>query len=226
MPSVMRPQPRPVDLREVLPDSSVGEGVGGVMVTGITHDSRDVQHGDLYAALPGRITHGARFAATAVAAGAVAVVTDATGADQCGDLEVPVVVLGDPRAALGGIAARVYGEPARDLVMIGITGTNGKTTVATMVESGLREAGRRTGMVGTVGVMVDGVRHPAARTTPEATDLHAILAVMRESGVDAVVMEVSSIAIEEGRVDGIRYDVGAFTNLTQDHLDYHGTMER
>ena len=226
MPSVMRPQPRPVDLQEVLPDPARGAAVRGLTVTGITHDSREVQPGDLYAALPGRITHGARFAAAAVGLGAVAVVTDATGEAECRDLDVPVVVLDDPRAALGGMAARVYGEPARDLVMIGITGTNGKTTVATMVESGLRAAGRRTGMVGTVGVTIDGVRHPAARTTPEATDLQAILAVMRESGVDAVVMEVSSIAIEEGRVDGIRYDVGAFTNLTQDHLDYHGTMER
>ena len=226
MPSVMRPQPRPVDLREVLPDPS-GIGVAeAVVVTGITHDSRDVQPGDLYVALPGRITHGARFAAAAVKQGAVAVVTDPSGAEQCRALGVPSVVLDDPRSALGRMAARVYGEPTRDLVMIGITGTNGKTTVATMVESGLRAAGRRTGMVGTVGVTVDGVRHPAARTTPEATDLQAILAVMRDAGVDAVVMEVSSIALEEGRVDGIRYDVAAFTNLTQDHLDYHGTMER
>ena len=109
--------------------------------------------------------------------------------------------------------------------MLGITGTNGKTTVASMVESGLRAAGQDDGLIGTVGMRVAGEAYPGARTTPEATDLHAALAVMRERGVESVVMEVSSIAVEERRIDGVRYDVAAFTNLSQDHLDYHGTME-
>lgn len=194
-------------------------------VSGVTLDSRAVLPGDLYAALPGRVTHGARFARAAVEAGAVAVLTDAEGARLCTDIGVPVVVVESPRQVLGGVAARVYGEPARGLQMVGITGTNGKTTVASMVEAGLRAAGRTTGLIGTVGMRVAGEAFAGARTTPEATDLHAALAVMRERGVESVVMEVSSIAIEECRVDGVHYDVAAFTNLSQDHLDYHGTME-
>ena len=226
----MRPQPRPVALADVLPRGIAVDAAGpvpsaDVHVTGVTLDSRTVQPGDLYAALPGHVTHGARFVQAAVAAGAVAVLTDPAGAEECSAAGVPVVVVNSPRAVLGEVSARVYGEPAGDLVLIGVTGTNGKTTVASMIESGLRAAGRRTGMIGTVGVLVDGMRYPGARTTPEATDLHAALAVMRDHGVDAVVMEVSSIALEEGRVDGVRYDVAAFTNLSQDHLDYHGTME-
>jgi UDP-N-acetylmuramoyl-L-alanyl-D-glutamate--2,6-diaminopimelate ligase len=196
-----------------------------VLVSGVTLDSRAVLPGDLYAALPGRLTHGARFARAAVDAGAVAVLTDADGAGLYAGAGVPVFVVDHPRQVLGSVAARVYGEPARALQMLGITGTNGKTTVASMVESGLRAGGRTTGLIGTVGMRVAGQAFPGARTTPEATDLHAALAVMREQGVESVVMEVSSIAVEESRVDGVRFDVAAFTNLSQDHLDYHGTME-
>ena len=161
----------------------------------------------------------------AVDAGALAVLTDSEGAGLCADAGVPVFVVEGPRQVLGDVAARLYGRPADELQMLGITGTNGKTTVASMVESGLRAAGRTTGLIGTVGMRVAGEAYPGARTTPEATDLHAALAVMRERGVQSVVMEVSSIAVEERRIDGVRYDVAAFTNLSQDHLDYHGTME-
>jgi UDP-N-acetylmuramoyl-L-alanyl-D-glutamate--2,6-diaminopimelate ligase len=224
MASAFRPEPRPIRLVEVLPGEVIGT-VGATVITGITLDSRAVVPGDLYAALPGHQTHGARFAESAVAAGAVAIVTDAAGAPDCDGLGIPVVVIAQPRARLGEIAATVYGHPASDLQVLAITGTNGKTTVAAMVESGLRAAGRMTGIIGTMGVQVAGVPYPGARTTPEAPDLHAILGVMRDAGVDSVVMEVSSIAIDEFRVDGLRYDVAAFTNLTQDHLDYHHTME-
>ena len=196
-----------------------------VLVSGVTLDSRGVVPGDLYAALPGHVTHGARYVRAAVDAGALAVLTDAEGAGLCADAGVPVFVVDGPRQVLGAVAARLYGRPADGLQMLGITGTNGKTTVASMVESGLRAAGRTTGLIGTVGMRVAGEAYPGARTTPEATDLHAALAVMRERGVQSVVMEVSSIAVEEHRIDGVRYDVAAFTNLSQDHLDYHGTME-
>jgi UDP-N-acetylmuramoyl-L-alanyl-D-glutamate--2,6-diaminopimelate ligase len=194
-------------------------------IGGVCLDSRSVHAGDLYAALPGHVTHGARFAADAVSAGAVAVLTDEGGAAEVAALGVPVIVVPEPRSRLGGIAAAAYGRPADALQVLGVTGTNGKTTVAAMVESGLTAAQRLAGLVGTVGVRLGAVKYAGVRTTPEATDLHALLAVMRAMGADSVVMEVSSIALEEHRVDGIEFDVAGFTNLTQDHLDYHGTME-
>jgi UDP-N-acetylmuramoyl-L-alanyl-D-glutamate--2,6-diaminopimelate ligase len=134
------------------------------------------------------------------------------------------VVVADPRYAMGEAAAWVYGDPAADMTLLGITGTNGKTTTMYLVDAGLRTAGRRTGLVGTIETRIADDVVPSARTTPEATDLHALLAVMRERGVDAVTMEVSSHALALGRVDGVRFDVGAFTNLSQDHLDFHRDM--
>lgn len=229
MPETLRPRTPPVRLQDVARvldlSSPASDAWSGVSVRGVTLDSRTVRPGDLYAALPGHVTHGARFVDGAVAAGAVAVLTDPTGAPDCAHAGVPVLVVPEPRAALGALSSFVYGDPARSLQILGITGTNGKTTVAAMVESGLRTAGRATGLIGTVGIVVDGVTHAGARTTPEATDLHAILGVMRDAGVQSVVMEVSSIALDEHRVDGVVYDIAAFTNLSQDHLDYHATME-
>lgn len=202
----------------------VSEVDGTTVVTGLTHDSADVEPGDVFVALPGRTTHGARFAAAAVAAGAVAVVTDDVGAVACAGLAIPVIVVDEPRSRLGLLSARAFGEPARGLEILGVTGTNGKTTVAAMVESGLRAAGRQTGVIGTTGIRVDDHVYASRRTTPEASDLHAILGRMREDGVHTVVMEVSSIAVREHRVDEITFAAVAFTNLSQDHLDYHGTM--
>lgn len=222
----LRPAPRPVPLSTVVDGVATASVVPDVDVTGLTHDSAEVQPGDVFVALPGRTTHGARFAAAAVDAGAVAVVTDAAGADQCAGLPVAVVVVDSPRARLGELAARAYGRPADDLVLLGVTGTNGKTTVAAMVESGLRAAGHVTGIIGTTGIRVDGRSYPSSRTTPEASDLHATLARMREDHVDTVVMEVSSIAVSEHRVESVEFAAMAFTNLTQDHLDYHGSMDQ
>jgi UDP-N-acetylmuramoyl-L-alanyl-D-glutamate--2,6-diaminopimelate ligase len=227
MPAVLRPDARPVRLIDVARLIGVADPGSdpAAEVAGVTLDSRSVLPGDLYAALPGHVTHGAHFAAVAVSAGAAAILTDPIGAAECRATGVPVLVADTPRSRLGSIASFVYGNPSASLHMLGITGTNGKTTVSAMVESGLRAAGRATGMIGTVGIQINGAVHTGARTTPEATDLHAILAVMRDAGVDSVVMEVSSIALEESRVDGVVYDVAAFTNLSQDHLDYHGSME-
>ncbi|GAA2479981.1 UDP-N-acetylmuramoyl-L-alanyl-D-glutamate--2,6-diaminopimelate ligase [Terrabacter carboxydivorans] len=195
-----------------------------VVVTGITLDSRAVLPGDLYAALPGFNVHGARFAADAVAAGAVAVLTDEAGLDALPPT-VPVVVADEPRRVLGAVAAEVYGHPSEGLTMIGITGTNGKTTTAYLVESALRAHGERTGLIGTVETRIGDERIESVRTTPEATDLHALLGLMRERDLDACVMEVSSHALELRRVDGVVYDVALFTNLSQDHLDFHPTMD-
>lgn len=225
----LRPESRPIplaDLCAAVPElRPVVGSMPGIEVRGATLDSRDVHPGDLYLALPGRRTHGALFARDAVESGAVAVVTDSEGARLCSSLNVPVLVVPTPRAIAGPVAAAVHQWPARDLQLVGVTGTNGKTTVAAMVEAGFSAAGLVTGAIGTVGVQVAGIRHPGVRTTPEATDLQATLAVMREAGVQCAVMEVSSIALEEHRVDGFRYDVAAFTQLSQDHLDYHGDME-
>ncbi len=197
-------------------------------VTGVTLDSRRVRPGDLYAALPGFTTHGARFAAQAQAAGAAGILTDPSGADLIraeGGIDVPVLVVDDPRGLLGAVSAWVYGDPARALATTGITGTNGKTTVSYLLDAALRAGGHTTGVIGTVATQIGDEVLPATRTTPEAPDLHALLAVMRERGASAVTMEVSSHALELGRVDGVHFDLAVFTNLSQDHLDFHGDME-
>ena len=201
------------------------------IITGITHDSRAIQPGDLFAALPGDHTHGAKFIDQAVEMGAVAVLTDfgpvgyadRTGVDYFHGM--PVLIAEDPRAVLGAASAAIYGDPATDLTVIGITGTNGKTTTAALLSAGLAAAGHTVGVIGTTGVRIGDEMLPSARTTPEAPDLHALLAVMRERGVSAVTMEVSSHALVLGRVDGLVFDIAIFTQLSQDHLDFHGTME-
>jgi len=194
-------------------------------VTGLTHDSRAVQDGDLYAALPGSRTHGASFAGQAAAAGAVAVLTDPVGAPSARAAGLPVLVVDDPRHRLGDLAAWLYDEPGGAMATVGVTGTDGKTTTAFLVEGALRAAGLLTGLVGTITTRVAGEDRPAARTTPEAPDLQALLAVMRERGVRGVALEVSSHALVMGRVDGLVVDVAVFTNLSQEHLDFHVTME-
>ena len=198
--------------------------IPGLRVTGVTLSSRDVVAGDLFAALPGSAAHGARFAADAVAAGAAAVLTDPEGLELL-DVGVPVLVHPDPRAVLGEVAAEIYGRPSERLRVIGITGTSGKTTTTYLVEAGLRAAGRVAGLIGTVGIRIDGRDLPSSLTTPEAPALQALLATMVERGVDTVVMEVSSHALSLGRVDALRFAAGGFTNLSRDHLDFHPTMD-
>ena len=235
--------PLPVAVVARIAGADLPAGADAVAVTGVSLDSRAVLPGDLYAALPGARAHGADFVGAAVASGACAVLTDPAGASRLGSVRlesdrpdvadtgsdgaahgIPVLVVDDPRAVLGQVAAEVYGHPADDLRLVGITGTNGKTTTAYLVESGLRQLGVRTGLLGTVETRIGDRRVASARTTPEATDLHAILAVMREEGIEAVVMEVSSHALAQHRVDGARYEVAVFTNLSQDHLDFHADM--
>jgi UDP-N-acetylmuramoyl-L-alanyl-D-glutamate--2,6-diaminopimelate ligase len=206
-------------------DNGADNGAGEVLVTGLSLSSQRVRPGDLYAALPGSRAHGASFARDAVAAGAVAVLTDPVGAGQAAGLGVPVVVVDSPRAVLGALAARVYGEPGADLVLLGVTGTQGKTTTTRLLEAGLTRSGTTAAVVGTVGTRIAGHEVPTALTTPEAPDLHALFAVMREQGVRACAMEVSSHALVLGRVDGVLFDVAAFTNLGRDHLDFHPSVE-
>ncbi|MGH3491342.1 MAG: UDP-N-acetylmuramoyl-L-alanyl-D-glutamate--2,6-diaminopimelate ligase [Actinopolymorphaceae bacterium] len=195
------------------------------MLTGVTQDSRAVVAGDLYVARPGGSTHGAAYAQQAAEAGAVAALTDPTGLDRCRGAGLPTLVAPDPQGVLGEVSAWVYGHPARDLTVFGVTGTNGKTTTAFLLDAALRHVGRHTGLLGTVGTRIGDETLASVRTTPEAPDLQAILAVMRERGVSHVSMEVSSHALTYGRVDGLVFDVAGFTNLSQDHLELHGDME-
>jgi UDP-N-acetylmuramoyl-L-alanyl-D-glutamate--2,6-diaminopimelate ligase len=194
-------------------------------LTGITHDSRQVRPGDLYAALPGSRVHGARYCDEAAAAGAVAVLTDQAGRAGAVRSGLPVFVVADPRARLGAVAAWIYGDPSARMLLLGVTGTAGKTTTSYLMECGLRAAGYTTGLIGTVQTRIGGTAVASELTTPEATDLQALLATMLERGVGAAAMEVSSHALAVGRVAGTHYDVAIFTNLSQDHLDLHGTME-
>jgi UDP-N-acetylmuramoyl-L-alanyl-D-glutamate--2,6-diaminopimelate ligase len=194
-----------------------------VTVTGISLSSQRIEPGDLYAALPGTRAHGADFLADARAGGAAAVLTDPVGAESVTDL--PALVVDRPRDVLGGLAARLYGEPATSMRLIGVTGTQGKTTTTRMAETGLSGAGVVSAVVGTVGTRVAGVDLKTSLTTPEAPDLHGLFARMREVGVQACAMEVSSHALVMGRVDGVVFDVAVFTNLGRDHLDFHADVE-
>jgi UDP-N-acetylmuramoyl-L-alanyl-D-glutamate--2,6-diaminopimelate ligase len=222
----LRPsRPRPHRLAELAGALGLPAPTADAVVTGVTHDSSAVRPGDLLAALPGSRTHGARYADAAVAAGAVAIFTDPEGAELAAGAVVPLLVADRPRALLGALAALVHDDPTASMLVLGVTGTNGKTTTAYLLEEGLRAAGHVTGLLGTVETRVAGESVPSTRTTPEATDLQAAYAAMRERGVTAVAMEVSSHALALGRVDGTRFTAGAFTNLSQDHLDFHGTME-
>jgi UDP-N-acetylmuramoyl-L-alanyl-D-glutamate--2,6-diaminopimelate ligase len=194
-------------------------------VTGVTLDSRAVAPGDLYVALPGTKVHGAAFCADAVAAGAVAVLTDPDGRARATATGVPVFVLADPRGKLGEVSCWVYGNPSSRLLLIGVTGTSGKTTSTYLLESGLRAAGHQTGLIGGVETRIGRDRLPSSLTTPEAPDLQALFAVMAERGVTAAAMEVSSHSLALGRVGGTSFDVAVFTNLSQDHLDFHPDLE-
>jgi UDP-N-acetylmuramoyl-L-alanyl-D-glutamate--2,6-diaminopimelate ligase len=201
---------------------------GGPTVTGLSLSSGRILPGDLYAALPGDRTHGVEFAAAAVAAGAVAVLTDPTGADTLAhapSLGVPVLVVAHPRSLLGRLAAHLHGEPARSLRMIGVTGTQGKTTTTWLAEGGLLAAGVPAAVIGTVGTRVGGEEIKTSLTTPEAPDLHGLFAMMRERQVAVCAMEVSSHALVKGRVDGVVFDVAVFLNLGRDHLDFHRDLE-
>jgi UDP-N-acetylmuramoyl-L-alanyl-D-glutamate--2,6-diaminopimelate ligase len=223
---VIRPRTRhQIGLTELLGDRAT---VGGSVVSGITMDSRLVRPGDLYVALSGAHHHGAEFARQAAEAGAVAVLTDSAGGQIAQGLSLPVVVVDHPRQAMAAVAATIYGRPADALTMCAVTGTNGKTTTTFLLEAALRAGRVNTGLVGTVGFRLNGEPLdcvPTTVTTPESTDLQALLAFLVEEGAETVVMEVSSHALVLGRTEAIIFDVAAFTNLGRDHLDFHANVE-
>ena len=194
-------------------------------VTGVCLDSRAVQEGDLYAALPGARTHGAGFAQAALQRGARAVLTDAAGLELLGCLPVPVLLTEDPRAVLGAVSAAVYQSASHAPITFAVTGTNGKTTTTYLLRSLLQALGLTTGLIGTIEILAGDTPIPSVLTTPEAPQLHALMARMAESGVSHAAMEVSSHSLEFRRIAGLRFAVSGFTNLTQDHLDLHGGME-
>ncbi|EXU68894.1 UDP-N-acetylmuramoylalanyl-D-glutamate--2,6-diaminopimelate ligase [Streptomyces sp. PRh5] len=231
-PGAPRPlQVRPIPLAELADQLGVEtpEASEGAAVTGITHDSRAVRPGDVYAALAGARLHGADFAAQAADLGAVAVLTDPAGVERAAATGLPVLAVDNPRGRMGALAATIYGEPGHDLLQIGITGTSGKTTTAYLIEGGLKAAAKHdgglTGLIGTVEMRIGDERIKSERTTPEATDLQALFAVMRERDVRSVVMEVSSHALVLGRVDGCVFDVAVFNNLSPEHMEFHSGME-
>jgi len=196
-----------------------------VEVTGLAHDSRRVRPGDLFVAVPGRATDGHRFLSDAAARGAVAAVVERPVTDA----PLPLVRVSSARTALAELACRLFDRPSEVLTVVGVTGTNGKTTTCYQIESVLAAAGHVTGLIGTVESRLGGVPLAAeeavrARTTPEATDLQALLARMVRDGASACVMEVSSHALALERVRGTAFDAAVFTNLTPDHLDFHRTM--
>lgn len=193
-------------------------------ITGISLSTQRIQPGDLYAALPGTRVHGATFAAEALSAGAVGVLTDTDGARLLPP-GAAVLIVDEPRSVLGRLAARIYGEPATAMRMIGVTGTQGKTTTTRLLDEGLIAAGISSAVIGTVGTRVAGADIKTSLTTPEAPDLHGLFALMRERGVEVCAMEVSSHALVLGRVDGVVFDVAAFLNLGRDHLDFHPDVE-
>lgn len=222
-----------------VPLAAVGQALGvavpapaaDVEITGISLNSRTVEPGDLYVALPGASKHGADFARDAIGAGAVAVLTDDAGARLLAlsaDTPVPVLVVAKPRNEVGPLSSMIYRSQSADgrpLQLFGVTGTNGKTTTTYFITSLLRALGRQTGLIGTIEILAGGQAIPSLLTTPESPEVHGLIALMHERGLDAAAMEVSSHAISYQRVDGLVFDVAGFTNLTQDHLDLHNTME-
>jgi len=206
-------------LEDVLPGAPAG--ARGVEVTGLAYNSRSVTAGTLFFCVRGFTRDGHEFAPDAVSRGAAALVVD-----RQLELAIPQVVVADVRAAMAPAAAAFYGHPTRELEVVGVTGTNGKTTTAYLLRALLEADGRRTGLLGTVTSVVGGVEHPVERTTPEAIDLQRTFRSMVQAGDRACVMEVSSHALELHRADAIEFDAAIFTNLTQDHLDFHGSMEQ
>lgn len=196
---------------------------GDVVISGLTQSSHEIEPGDIFLAFPGAKTHGARFCVEAKERGALAVLTDPAGAEIVNGL--PVITVKDPRRSAGTLSAWFYDEPMRDMYSVGITGTNGKTTTTTLLHQIWTKAGRESGLIGTVETRIGTDLLRSKRTTPESADLQALVATMRERHVRNLAMEVSSHAISLERIRGSHFAAVAFTNLTQDHLDFHETME-
>jgi UDP-N-acetylmuramoyl-L-alanyl-D-glutamate--2,6-diaminopimelate ligase len=218
----------PTDQRPAVPGGAAGLEA---QCTGVTHDSRRVEPGMVFVALRGLKADGAAFAPQALAAGAAAVIAEtpafaeATAGTPAGAADVPWLVVGDARLALALLSAEFFGHPSREMRVVGITGTNGKTTTSYLVSAIFEAAGVQCGLMGTVAYRIGSREFAATRTTPEAPDVQGLMRQMVTAGCGACVMEVSSHALSLRRVEGMRFAAGVFTNLTRDHLDFHGDME-
>jgi UDP-N-acetylmuramoyl-L-alanyl-D-glutamate--2,6-diaminopimelate ligase len=213
----------PMPLQQLLGGKS--ENCADVMISGIQLDSRNVRPGDLFLALPGDTVDGRRYIRQAVGNGAAAVVAQAPIADADRAIAVPVMELPDMRESAGVLAARFYRHPSRSMRVVGVTGTNGKTTTSRIIAQLTRTLGKPCGVIGTLGATLGDDVVAANNTTPDAVSLQQQLAQWLAQGVTAVAMEVSSHALEQGRVSGVEFATAIFTNLSHDHLDYHGSME-
>ncbi len=213
----------PPTLDSLLCSTKVISVTGGIdaRVTGLSYDSRDVEPGHLFFALPGAKENGGHYVNDAVGRGAAAIVTD----QELPSLLIPVIRVLGAREAMADIANAYYRYPSSTLAVAGVTGTNGKTTTAWIIRHLCETVGRSCGLIGTIEYVLPGVQEPATRTTPESVDLERMLGRMRDGGFKAASLEVSSHALVQHRVRGIEFDAAIFTNLTQDHLDYHGTMD-
>ena len=228
IPPVLRPEhPSARSLAELVNefDLDYRGAVDGVEITGVTLSTSEVRPGDLYVGIQGANSHGAQFAEQARDGGAVAILTDAAGADLASDSGLPILIVDSPRGALGEISAWVYRTKEKPPLLFGTTGTNGKTSTSYLLEGILRQLGLVTGLSSTAERHIGDENVVSRLTTPEASEMHALLARMREAEVRAVAIEVSAQALERHRVDGIVFDVVAFTNLTHDHLDDYADME-
>jgi len=228
IPPILRPEhPTPRPLATLVQEFGlVHRGdVDGIEVTGITLSTNDLHPGDLFVGMPGAKRHGAEFAATAAEGGAVAVVTDEAGAELAADSGLPIVLVPSPREALGQLAAWIYRTQDDPPLLFGTTGTNGKTSTSYLLEAVLRQLGLVTGLSTTAERHIGELSVVSLLTTPEASEMHALLARMREAGVRAVAVEVSAQALSRHRVDGLVFDVAGFTNLSHDHLDDYADME-
>lgn len=223
----MRPKTSPKQLNQIATGFKLTSEskLDSVLISGITHNSKEVLSGDIFVALPGANHHGEQFIPQALTNGAVAIATDETGFASAISTGLPVIKLDSPRKDMATLAARVYDHPEEKLTLVGVTGTNGKTSVTHILQSIFSQFGFKVGVIGTVGTYLAGQHLSGVRTTPESTDLYAILALMAEQEITHVFMEVSSHALAQDRVQGLKFAKAIFTNLSQDHLDFHGTME-
>lgn len=228
IPPVLRPEhplPRPLSALVTEFGLEVRGSVDGVELSGVTVRTSEVHPGDLFVGLQGAQSHGAAYAADALERGAVALLTDERGAELAADVDLPIVVVDSPRAALGDVSAWVYQTNVAPPLMFGVTGTNGKTSTVHILEGILKQLGLVTGLSSTSERHIGDLVVVSRLTTPEASELHALLARMRESEVRAVALEVSAQALSRHRVDGVVFDVVAFTNLSHDHLDDYRDFE-